>query len=234
MEAGTDGAFRGDVEAASDVVQHLRGGGGGERQSALGAAEPAVTGELQVVGAEVVPPLGDAVRLVDGEERDPHPGDRLPEALVAEAFRGDIEKAEGPLPDAAHQVADLPGVERRVEPGGGHATAGELVDLVLHQGDQGRDHQGEAGEEQGRDLVAERFAAAGGEDGGSGPTGQEVADHLRLARAEVGVTEGLGERRAGRLQGEAVAGFGAVPGALHRMVRVLPLVCGHVVPSFRV
>ena len=61
---------RADVEAGADVVDDGRRGGGGERQDALGADVARGLGQLQVVGAEVVAPLGDAVRLVDREERD--------------------------------------------------------------------------------------------------------------------------------------------------------------------
>ncbi len=144
------------------------------------------------------------MRLVDCEERHLDPGERLPEALVAEALGSDVEEAEAAVADGAHQVSDLVGGEGRVEAGGGHAAPGELVDLVLHEGDERRDHQGEAGEEQGRDLVTEGLAAAGGEDRRGGPAGQEVADHLRLAGEELRVTEGFGEHRAGGLEGGAV------------------------------
>ena len=200
VEAGADGVFGRDVEAAADVVEHLRRGGGREGQDALGAAELAEAGELQIVGAEVVPPLGDAVGLVDREKRYPDPGDRLPEAFVVEAFRGDVEEAQGALADGVHEGAHLVARERRVKAAGGHSARGELIDLVLHQGDQGRHHEGEARQQEGRDLVAERLAAAGGEDGRGGPSGQEVPDHLFLPGAELPVAEGLRERRTGGLQ----------------------------------
>jgi hypothetical protein len=38
VEAGADGALRSDGEASADVGEHLRRGGGRERQGALGAA----------------------------------------------------------------------------------------------------------------------------------------------------------------------------------------------------
>ena len=201
VEAGADGAVRRDVEAAADVGEHLRGGGGGQRQGALGAEELGEAGQLQVVGAEVVPPLGDAVRLVDGEERHRNPRDRLAEPLVVETFRGHVEEADRAFADGVHEGAHLVAGEGRIEAAGGHAAPGELVDLVLHQGDQRRDHEGQAGQQEGRDLIAERLAAAGGEDGRGGPAGQEVPDHRFLSGAELAVAEGLGEGRAGRVQG---------------------------------
>jgi hypothetical protein len=135
------------------------------------------------------------VGLVDREERNADPGDRFPESFVVEAFRGDVEEAQRALPDGIHEGAHLVARERRVESAGGHSTPGELIDLVLHQGDQGRDHEGEAWQQESRDLVAEGLAAAGGEDGRGGSPGQQVPDHLFLPGAELPIAEGLRERR---------------------------------------
>ena len=46
----------------------------------------------------------------------------------------------------------------------GNSPFSESADLVLHQGNQGRDDDRETREEQGRDLVAEGFARAGRHD----------------------------------------------------------------------
>ena len=203
VEAGADGAVGRDVEAAADVGEHLRRGGGGQGQGALGAAELGEVGQLQVVGAEVVAPFGDAVRLVHREQRHRNPRDRLAEALVVEALGSDVEEAQRALAQVVHDGAHLVAGERRVEAAGGHSAPGELVDLVLHQGDQRRDDEGDAGQQQGRELVAERLAAAGGEDGRGGSPGEEVADHRLLAGAEVAVAEGLREGCYGPCLGES-------------------------------
>jgi hypothetical protein len=50
-------------------------------------------GEAEVVGAEVVAPLRDAVRLVDDEEPDPRAADLLEERRRREALRRDVEQA---------------------------------------------------------------------------------------------------------------------------------------------
>jgi hypothetical protein len=55
--------------------------------------------------------------------------------------------------------------ERGVEKRGGDAAGLELVDLILHQRDERRDDDGEAGAREGGQLEAEGFAAAGGEEG---------------------------------------------------------------------
>ena len=70
------------LKQATDIVQYGRGGGGGQRQDALGAELPGESRQLQVVGAEVVPPLGDTVGLVHRKEGDPYMPQALPKAFV--------------------------------------------------------------------------------------------------------------------------------------------------------
>ena len=60
-------------------------------------AEPARrVGEPEVVGPEVVPPLRDAVRLVDHEQADPRLPDALEEAGRGEALGRDVEQPHVP------------------------------------------------------------------------------------------------------------------------------------------
>jgi len=65
----------------------------------------------------------------------------------------------------------------------------EGIDLVLHEGDEGGDDEGDSVEEEGGELVAEGFAAAGGKDGEGGAVGEEGLDDRLLAVAELGVAE---------------------------------------------
>ena len=66
-----------EAEHAEDVGLHLGGGGGGERHRARAAQRFPRLPQSQVVGSEVVPPLAEAVGLVDGEEPHVDPADRL-------------------------------------------------------------------------------------------------------------------------------------------------------------
>jgi hypothetical protein len=50
--------------------------------------------ELDVLGAEVVPPLGHAVRLVDGEQRRLDPLQQAEETLRQQPLRGDVEQVQ--------------------------------------------------------------------------------------------------------------------------------------------
>ena len=84
-----------------------------------------------------------------------------------------------------------------VEPGGGDPSAGQVVDLVFHQGDQGGDDHGEAVEQERGQLVAEALAAPGREDGQGRPAGQERRDGTLLAGSEAIESEDLAEDSAG-------------------------------------
>jgi hypothetical protein len=57
----------------------------------------------------------------------------------------------------------------------------ELVRLVLHQRDQRRDHHGQPGQQQRRELVDQRLARAGGHHHQRVAAVQDGADHLLLA-----------------------------------------------------
>ncbi len=116
VEAGDDRVRRLDAESRRNVGDDRRRGGRGERQHALGAEFARPLGQLQVVGAEVVAPLGDAVRLVDGEERDPRARELREEALVVEALRRHVEQLSEPPRGAARRSRAARRREARVEP----------------------------------------------------------------------------------------------------------------------
>ena len=118
VEAGDDRVRLLDPEARADVRDDRRRRRRGERQHALGAELARPLGELQVVGPEVVAPLGDAVRLVDGEERDRRARELGEEALVVEPLRRDVEELQRAARGAARRSRALGGVEARVEPRG--------------------------------------------------------------------------------------------------------------------
>ena len=151
----------------SRATSAATGGGGSGRQ---GQHPPDVqvlgqAGDLEVVGAEVVAPLADAMRLVDGQQRDALSPKRVQKALVAQAFGGDIQQLE---PAAVEFVVDLEGLlalQAGVQPGSRHAPRDQEIHLVLHEGDQRRDDHRQPVEQERRQLEAQTLAGAGGEDG---------------------------------------------------------------------
>ena len=197
IKTRADGAAGVDVEEAADIAQHLGRGGGRQRQHPLGPAKLGEAGQPQIIGPEVVAPFRNAVGLIDGEQRDRRPLDHLAETLVDEPFGGDVQQPQPARADLVHHGAVFVQVEGRIEPPRRDAAGRQGVDLVLHQGDQRRDDQRQARQHQGRQLVAERFAAAGGKDGRRRFAGQQMPDHLALSRFEVGKAEVLTQHGQG-------------------------------------
>ena len=143
-----------------DVVPHAGRGGRGEGVDADVRKSLAEQGELAVLGTEVVAPLADAVSLVDREPPHAGAGEDVEQAGVHEPLRGHEQQPQvardEPVPDPG-SFARLEGSvdgRRRI------ADRLEGVDLILHEGDEGRDdHVGRAVHER-RQLVAEALAPA--------------------------------------------------------------------------
>ena len=116
--------------------------------------------QAQILRPEVVAPLRDAMRLVDGEKIDrdfAHCGD---DVVAQQPFRRNIEKPERAVVQAARHPSPLVvvggGIEaRRLDP-----KFAQLGDLVAHQRDQRRDNEGQAAADDRRKLEAQRLAAA--------------------------------------------------------------------------
>ena len=117
-----------------------------------GRSQPAV------VRAEIVPPLGNAVRLVDDKRATVTP--RGAQELVGGKSFGRHKRSRNS--PAARPSTRRAGAAESIECSARtDAAAIELVDLVLHQRDQRRHHQrGSAKHDRGQ-LVAERFARPG-------------------------------------------------------------------------
>jgi hypothetical protein len=178
------------------VAQH----GDAHRQPVEDPGHPAV------VGAEVMPPVRDAVGLVD--DQHPHPVDHVgedvgPEAGVVEPLGGDEEEVDvagaHPLLDGVPVVAVL-----GVDGGGPHPGPLRHLQLVAHEGEQRRDEEGGAGagvaQQPGGDEVHGALAPPRAlDDEGPAPIGDHSPDGLELAGAEGGVVPAgkAGEERAG-------------------------------------
>ena len=175
------------------VVEHAVGGGGRRRQPPHIAGQVARDAlDAAVVGAEVVPPVGDAVRFVDHEQAHAA-GDvgeqLLAEPPVAEALRRDEQHVD--LAGADALLDGLPlrrvvGVDRLradAHPAGG-------LDLVPHQREQRRDEdrgaESRLAQELRRDEVDEALAPPSALHDEERPRAlHDVADGLLLTLAEL-------------------------------------------------
>ena len=149
-EAGDERLRLAEVQLLDDVAAHRVGGRGGQGDRRRIAQHAAELAQPRVVGAEIVPPLADAVGLVHGQELQAHGPDRLEKPRAAEPLGHDVDQ-----PVARRRPCVEPGVllgqrERAVDERDRQAQCLELIDLVLHQGDQRRDDQRQAVEHQRR------------------------------------------------------------------------------------
>ena len=129
------------------------------------------------------------MRFVDGEEGDRGPVEQREGALAHQALRRDVEQVDRTRPGGCLDRPDFVEGEGRVQVRGAHACLQQRIHLVLHQRDEWRDDHRDAVAEQGRDLVAERLAPAGGHDHESVAAARDVLDDRFLFGSKRAVSE---------------------------------------------
>jgi len=189
VEGGDELPGAAQVQALADVLPGPGVGGGGHRQPRDPGEDLGQAPQQPVFGAEVVAPLADAVGLVDGDDRQVNLGQPLQHPGLQEALGRDIEEVQGPGLDPRPGGGAVLGGGEGIQAGGGDPRLDQARHLVGHQGDEGADHQAEAGPQQGGDLVADALAPAGGQDGQGRTPGHHLGDHRRLQAPEAGVPE---------------------------------------------
>ena len=178
--------------------------------SAIVGGEPSRVADVrqpQVVRPEVVPPLRQAVRLVDRQparRRQP----RSPPGTAGSRTAPGRRRAGAPSRPRTRASVSATASRVMLEaiistPSRPRARSARV--LVLHQRDQRRDDQRQLPVDQRRQLVAERLARAGGHDREHVAAGQRRLARLALPRPEVGEPEPaaqlvgqIGGRRAHR------------------------------------
>ena len=183
--------------------------------------------EAQVVRAEVVPPLGHAVRLVDHEQRDPPPRQGPAKAEEANRSGAASTSCASPRADLAQRALVRLLRQTRGEHHRPHAGLEHAPQLVGHERDERTDDDDEAAIGERRQLIAERLAAAGRHHDEAVAAGQGGLHRLALAGAEGIEAETrqqvVGRRRRirrRRIDDHPRAGVTERPGALARGRRV--------------
>ena len=196
VEAAEEGARIVQAEPRCDLAPGRRIGGRGQRDPGHLGPALAQDGELQILRAEVVAPLRDAVRLVDREQRERELVEPGEETVAEEPLGRDVEQVDragrGPRADPAL----LLGREAGVQELGADAELAQRRHLVLHQGDQRADDDRGAGAQQGRDLVAQRLAAARGHHDEGVAAVHDAAHDLLLLAPEGAEAEDVAQDRA--------------------------------------
>ncbi len=200
VEAVDEQLGRACEQPGGDIAARRLVGGRGEGDGLGDAERVAKRCEVHVIGAEVVAPLRDAVRLVDREHRGLRGAEHRHHLRLGEPFRRDVGEPQFAPRDLFGDVAVLGKIVGRIERGGGDAVALELRHLVAHQRDQRRDDDGEPVAHQRRKLIAQRFAAAGRHDREHVAAGEDGGDDLRLAVAEGGEAEHAAQQFMGGVE----------------------------------
>ena len=172
------------LELLQDIVPYELGGAGGERGYGAVREILAQGAQLAILRTELMAPFGNTVRFVDGEEGDRRLLQPADGVRPREALRREIQQAVFAGAHPAHHLRLLVGGHRAVQHGGGNTHLRQLRGLVLHQGDQRRDHDGGAAEHDRGQLIAERLSAAGRHHDTDVATGQQTAHYAFLRRAK--------------------------------------------------
>ncbi len=163
MKAGDKFAGIAELELFDDVVADMLCGAGGERGDGTIGEMSAEAAELAVFGTKFVAPFGDAVSFVNHEEGDGDVAEPVDGVRQSDALGGKVEQAVTALLGGAHDFAAFFFFGEAIEGRGFDAHLGELRGLILHEGDERGDYDGGfLRRESGGQLIAERFAAAGG------------------------------------------------------------------------
>jgi len=109
------------LQALRDLGAGIRRGRGRERNARH--VRPALVQhrQAQVFRPEIVPPLRDAVRFVDGEQRDAAAFKQLQAAVGQQAFGGDVQQVELARQKRLFDVAGHAPLLRGVQERGAHA-----------------------------------------------------------------------------------------------------------------
>ncbi len=184
VEAGDEHRRLPQAQVGDDIRPDPVGRRGGERHHRHLGQGLAQARELAVLRPEVVPPFGYAMGLVDGQGADVPLAKVLLPAIEEQPLRGGVQQLVLPSVQPAEAGPGGFAIEAGIEERRGDAARLQGIHLVLHQGDQRRDHHGEARPGQGRQLEAEGLASAGRQQGENVPARQGRLDDLPLVGAE--------------------------------------------------
>ena len=177
------------VQIMLDVGARGRIGGSGQGDARDVRIAFGKHAELLIFGAEIVSPLADAMRLINGKQADGLLVEKTQKAVGNQAFRRDIKQFQTALGKFVGNLARLicrrAAVDcRRFNPG--HMQAGHLV---VHQRNQRRYDNRHAFAHQRRNLVTQRLAPTRRHQHHQTlAAGQSIDDSLLLA-TKFGITE---------------------------------------------
>ena len=142
-------------ELSADVFPHPRRGRGGESEERQSGETFAHLAQAPVFRTKVVTPLADAMRLIDREGLHPPLRQLGQKFRQHEPLRREIKEPVFAGIQLGKTLAGLGRIEGRIQKGRRHPAGRQLVDLILHQGDERRNHHGQPVPHQSRQLVTQ-------------------------------------------------------------------------------
>ena len=186
-----------EAQQAHDILPHLARGRGRKRPHHGAAGQRfQKAGDIQIPGAEILPPLRHAVGLVHTHHADVHALRKILKARREQPLGRDVDDFIHTFHGVGYGLRRLPLRQGRVQVCGAHAALHQRVHLVLHQADERRHHQRDARQQQRGQLVAHGFARARGHDAHGVAPLQKRVDELLLPGAKTLVAENRFEQRA--------------------------------------
>ena len=194
VEAAQEGFGCCAVEEAGDDLGPrflIRGGGeGGKRH----VQRPAQIADAQVIGAEIVAPLTDAMRLIHRDQRGVDAPEERQRTAGGQPFGRHVEQLQPPFVEGREDLLRLLLCIARGQRASLHPRLAQAAHLVAHQRDEGGNDDGHAIAQKGGKLETQRLATTRRHDGQRVPPARDGGDDLRLSGAEGGESEDGGQK----------------------------------------
>ena len=191
VEPGDDQAVVGNAQLGQHVgagVGVCRGGQGQTRNLRKGIHQRT---QRAVVRPEIMAPLGDAMRFVDGEEADRRAAQQFAEMALAGAFRRDVEQVQLARAEAGDGALAVFRIVGAGQAGGADTIGFGAAQLIVHQRDQRGDHHAGSRQGDGGQLIGQALARAGGHHRQRRLARHDPAHDLILHPAKGGEAEGI-------------------------------------------
>ena len=132
--------------------------------------------QAQIRRAEVMPPLADAVRFIHDKRTGRIRPQKIPEGIRLKTLRSDIQKFHLSIRGIPQSRKLFRRRNTRIDKRRRNPPFTQGIHLILHQGNQRRNHDAVSGPHQERQLVTERFSRAGRHDDADILAVQDVLD----------------------------------------------------------
>ena len=142
-----------------------------------------------IAGPEILSPLRNTVGLVHRQHRQLRMAGKIQKPGRLQTFRRHIDDFITARRSQLQRPGDLILRQGAVDISRMHARLVQRLNLICHQGNQRRHHNGNAGHQKGRKLITQGFSRARGHDSQHILAGQDAVDDLFLPRPERVIAE---------------------------------------------